>query len=99
MSQNQHLQSGLSSYQNHDYLNALKQFKMPSEEDDPLPSLVSETLSAATNVQLCNYNEAAAQLKQVKRRVEDWETQETSRNRQWECCLLKVKVLVNLMVI
>lgn len=99
MSRNQHLQSGLTSYQNHDYLGALKQFKTATEEDDPLPTLVGETLSAAANVQLCNYNEAAAQLRQVKRKVEDWEAQQTGRGRQWECCLLRVKALVNLMVI
>jgi len=55
------LLSGLEAYGHHDYLTALKHFTAPTSSSQ-LHTLVTQTLAAITNLQLCNYNEAALTL-------------------------------------
>lgn len=68
--------TGLDHYQRRDYISALKHFSSGSNSKSyDIQSLTALTLTAVTNLQLCNYNEAAEQLKQVYSIISDHESQ------------------------
>lgn len=100
MHQQSELLSGLSLYQNHEYLSALRHFKNCQEENrNPLQQTILETLTAVTNLQLCNYNEAALQFNDLRNRIAEWESTQNNEYNQTEVTIIKVKILANLMII
>jgi hypothetical protein len=61
--------------------------------------MIASSLEAITNMQLCNYNQAAEQLGDLRLQLSNWEKQPSESNRAAEVELLKVKVLANLLII
>jgi ABC-type transport system involved in cytochrome bd biosynthesis fused ATPase/permease subunit len=100
MSQQSELLSGLSLYQNHEYLSALRHFKNSQEDSrNPLQQMILETLTAVTNLQLCNYNEAALQFNELRNQISQWERSHNNEFNHAEVAIVKVKILANLMII
>lgn len=70
MSDQSDLLAGLSNYQRHEYLPALKLFtRSASQPTNELSQMIHESLQAVTNMQLCNYNQAAEQLNDLRHRI------------------------------
>lgn len=82
MSEQEDLLSGMIFYQNHDYLNALKHFNRTADnQSNEVTEMVFEGLSAITNMQLCNYNQASQQFNDLRVRISNWERSQPEPGR------------------
>jgi hypothetical protein len=91
------LLQGLQAYHQHDYISALKSFDSTSANQPRMQHLIMQTLTAVTNLQLCNYNESAQLLQEVRLAIEEYEAQGGSVTGEME--VLKIKVLANFLIL